>query len=283
MPKFRCRDITSKQKQDIVSVATTLAGVPAILRIPATVTRPPIVLWHGFGPPASERALLEALPLDEIAAVKVYVGLPLFGDRAPEGGMREVARRQAEDLASEIYEPVILGAAHELERILEALTHHTCLGAHEQVGLFGFSAGGAAVLSALMKQTPSVTAAITLNASTGLHASITAYERATHHQYTWTPRARQLAKETDAVARASDIAGKSPRPPALLILHGNDDTMLPPKTVQELYHALRPFYQRENTGRLQLSLLSGVAHAWTTPETLHKLRKQIAEWYQRFL
>ncbi len=43
----------------------------------------PIVLWHGFGPPASEQALMEALPLDEVPAVKVYLGLPMFGSRAP--------------------------------------------------------------------------------------------------------------------------------------------------------------------------------------------------------
>ena len=64
-------------------VSTVLAGVPAILRIPAQAQKPPIVLWHGFGPPASEQALMQALPLDEVPAVKVYLGLPLFGKRAP--------------------------------------------------------------------------------------------------------------------------------------------------------------------------------------------------------
>ena len=40
------------------SVTTELAGVPAILRIPARPTKPPIILWHGFGAPASEEALI---------------------------------------------------------------------------------------------------------------------------------------------------------------------------------------------------------------------------------
>jgi hypothetical protein len=43
----------------------------------AHVTKPPIVLWHGLGPPASEGDLMSALPLDDVAAVKVYLGLPL--------------------------------------------------------------------------------------------------------------------------------------------------------------------------------------------------------------
>ena len=68
---------------DIVTLQTTLAGVPAVLRVPKVITKAPIVPWHGFGPPASETALMKALPLDEVAAVKVYLGLPLFGLRAP--------------------------------------------------------------------------------------------------------------------------------------------------------------------------------------------------------
>src|SRR5690606_22117758 len=60
-----------------------LAGVPAIIRVPDRIAAPPIVLWHGFGPPASEEALMDLLPMDEVPAVKVYLGLPLFGKRAP--------------------------------------------------------------------------------------------------------------------------------------------------------------------------------------------------------
>src|SRR5262249_32918078 len=71
-------------------VSTEPAGVPAILRIPARTQKPPIVLWHGFGPPASEQALLQALPLDDVPAAKVYLGLPLFGKRAPAGGVDEL-------------------------------------------------------------------------------------------------------------------------------------------------------------------------------------------------
>jgi hypothetical protein len=73
----------------VAVVSAQLAGVPAVLRIPKVITRPPIVLWHGFGPPASQQALMDALPLDELPAVKVYLGVPLFGARAPAGGVNE--------------------------------------------------------------------------------------------------------------------------------------------------------------------------------------------------
>lgn len=64
-------------------IATSLAGVPARIRMPARMYAPPVVLWHGFGPPAGEAALEALLPLDEVPAIKVYLGLPLSGARAP--------------------------------------------------------------------------------------------------------------------------------------------------------------------------------------------------------
>ena len=137
---------------DVVTVQTTLAGVPAILRVPKMITKAPVVLWHGFGAPASEAELMQALPLDDVAAVKVYLGLPLFGSRAPPGGSDTLAQRQVTDYASLIFEPVVMGAAKELPAVLDALRSRRCLRPNDRIGLFGFSAGGAAVLFALAER-----------------------------------------------------------------------------------------------------------------------------------
>src|SRR5690349_3498041 len=102
-------------------VETRLAAVPALVRVPPTVSQPPILLWHGFGPPASERTLMEALPLDEVPAIKVYLELPQFGARAAPGGREGMARRQAEDLGRLVFEPVVVGAAQELPSVIAAL------------------------------------------------------------------------------------------------------------------------------------------------------------------
>ncbi|MEO7758495.1 MAG: hypothetical protein ABIS07_18095, partial [Dokdonella sp.] len=105
---FTCRGLVAR-RDHVTTVEVTLAGVPAILRVPVSIARPPIVLWHGFGPPASEHALMDALPLDEVEAVKVYLGLPLFGSRAPAGGVKELGRRQTEDFASLLFAPAVVG------------------------------------------------------------------------------------------------------------------------------------------------------------------------------
>jgi dienelactone hydrolase len=280
--EFRCRTL-AEGRDDVVTIDTTLAGVPALLRVPKSIAKPPIILWHGFGPPDSERALMEALPLDEVPAVKVYLGLPLFGARAPADGNKEVVRRQAEDLASLLFEPAVVGAAKELPAVLKALEARDCLEPGDKVGLFGFSAGGAAALFALAEAEVPVSAAVTLNASTGLSASISAFERATKRPYAWTEAARKLAKRSDAVGRAKEIAAGSP-PPALLIIHGADDAMLTPQIAVALHEALLPLYRRTNAEqRLQLTIVSGMSHGWTGAGTVDELRKSTAAWFNRYL
>jgi predicted esterase len=279
---FSCRE-SARQQEKVRTIDTTLAGVPATLRIPKSVSKPPIVLWHGFGPPDSEKALMEALPLDDVPAIKVYLGLPLFGAREPEGGMKELVRRQSEDIASLVFEPVVMGAARELPAVVRDLRSHDCMGTREAIGLFGFSAGGAATLFAVAEREVAISVAVTLNASTGLSASVSAYERATKRSYSWTTAARALATQSDAPRRAADIAKGAP-PPALLIIHGADDAMLTPQVAVALHEALVPFYERANSGqRVRLEILPDLSHGWTAPGTVEKLRGAISDWFGRYL
>jgi alpha-beta hydrolase superfamily lysophospholipase len=267
----------------VVHVRTTLAGVPAIVRVPPLVTKPPVILWHGFGPPASESALMEALPLDEVLAIKVYLGLPLFGQRAPAADVDSVQRRQAEDYALRLFEPAVLGAAKELQGVVKALEKSQCIGPKESIGLFGFSAGGAAVLLALAERDVPVGAAVIVNAPTGLNASIDALERATKRPYAWTPAARKLAERSDSVRRASEIGGASP-PVALLLFHGADDTVVTSRGAVALQGALLPVYERAGASeRLKLVIAPHVSHDWSDPRTVEGLRVSVAEWFNRHL
>ena len=263
----------------ISTLATSLNGVPAILRSPRVVSRPPIVLWHGFGPPASEVDLMKALPLDEVPSVKVYLGLPLFGARAPASAEESLARRQAEDYGSRIFEPVVLGAAHELPAVVAALRQMKCLGDEDHVSLFGFSAGGAAVLSALIESRVPVRSAIVINAPLGLNASIEALESATRHPYVWTRRTRDLALRTDAIRHATEIASSNP-PPRLLLINGADDALVPPSGSLLLFHALEPLYhEKGSSDRLATLTLPGVTHDWTGPPALTDVRAKVASWF----
>jgi predicted esterase len=276
---FSCRTL-APHRDAVTTAETTLAGVPAMVRVPATVTKAPIVLWHGFGPPASEAALMEALPLDDVPALKVYLGLPLFGKRAEAGGVDALRRRQETDVALRVFEPVVAGAAKELPSVLKALQEEGCAKAGEQIGLFGFSAGGAAVLYALAERDVPIGTAIVLNASIGLSASVAAYERATGKSYAWSDAARDLARQTDATGRARDVAAGHP---ALLIVQGTSDTMLTPELATSLQGALAPLYRGRNADREQLMLLDGLSHNVTDAAAIDDLRRRVGGWFNRYL
>jgi predicted esterase len=276
---FSCRTL-APHRDAVTTAETTLAGVPAMVRVPATVTKAPIVLWHGFGPPASEAALMEALPLDDVPALKVYLGLPLFGKRAEAGGVDALRRRQETDVALRVFEPVVAGAAKELPSVLKALQEEGCAKAGEQIGLFGFSAGGAAVLYALAERDVPIGTAIVLNASIGLSASVAAYERATGKAYAWSDAARDLARQTDATGRARDVAAGHP---ALLIVQGTSDTMLTPELATSLQGALAPLYRGRNADREQLMLLDGLSHNVTDAAAIDDLRRRVGGWFNRYL
>ena len=255
--------------------------VPALVRIPKTISRPPIVLWHGFGAPDSEQALMEALPLDDVPAIKVYLGLPLFGKRAPAGGLDEILRRQREDLGSLLFEPAVMGAAKELPSVVRSLRAHHCMKPDDPIALFGFSAGGAAVLFALSQREVPIDVAVTMNASTGLSASVEAFEHATHQTYAWSPHTRELASRADAELHAVEIASGQP-PPALLIVHGAEDKTLTPRIAQSLYAVLKPYYATtQSNQRLRLDLRARMGHRWPENAELNDLRGSIAAWFNQ--
>lgn len=260
-----------------------IAGVPAIVRIPSLIRKPPIVLWHGFGPPASKEALMRALPLDEVPAIKVYLDLPLFGERLPSGGVNELVRRQTEDFASLIFEPAVVGAANELSAVVSELRRSGCVLASDEVGAFGFSAGGTAALIALIQRRVPIGVAVTINASTGLQASVEAYQHASKRSYSWTPAARKIADDTNAIDHARQMARGTP-PPALLLIHGKDDLTLNPGLTVALYDALLPYYREaDETNRLGLIMEAKMSHDWTTAPAAGQLRASIAEWFNRYL
>lgn len=275
---FACRmGMTDSAGQ---SLNVKLAGVPALVRFPRVIAEPPIILWHGFGAPANAEALMQALPLDDVPAIKVYLDLPLFGRRALPGGKADLLQRQRKDFAGLIFKPIVMGAAQELPAVVAALQSRHCIERGAPIGLFGFSAGGAAVLVALAQHRVPVSAAVVVNASTGLSDSVAALVRLTHHSYDWTAESRRLARNSDAISHAAQIAA-GPEPPALLIIQGAADKVVGPATAQSLYEALQPYYRREGkSDRLNLVLEPGVPHAWASSGSAARIVDRIGDWFK---
>jgi len=267
------------RSDDLRTVVAHLGSVPATLRIPPHVSMPPIVLWHGFGPPASESEMMSRFPLDEVPAIKVYLGLPLFGTRAPAGGKDDLVRRQKEDLALLVFEPVVWGAVNELPSVVRALVRHGCMKPEEEIGLLGFSAGGTAALISLAEHEVKVRSAVVLNPSPGLSASVHAFERATGLAYAWTDASRELARRSDIADRAADVA-TDPQPPALLAIAGADDKTIAPEDFSRFKNAMTLRYARIGAAdRFQYVIIEGLSHSSGAALTEQKLQQRITAWF----
>ncbi|RDD82132.1 hypothetical protein DVJ77_08720 [Dyella tabacisoli] len=225
--------------------------------------------------------MLDALPLDDIPAVKVYLGLPLFGQRAVPGGGKELALRQKQDFGLLVFKPAVLGAGDELPLVVAALKERGCLAPGASIGLVGFSAGGAAALYAMSQAKVAIGTVVLINASTGLSASVQALEQATGQKYLWSPESRAIAEKTGVARYAAGIA-RVGTPPALLLVQGADDSVIAPKAASDLYEGLLPYYRKAGSERrIQFVRLAGMPHQWSADEhALDSVRQALTKWFQ---
>ena len=217
-------------------VAGTAAGVPFLALPPAAGDTPaPLVIGlHAFEPPRAEAALAGAVPMASLPAWRVYLGLPLFGARLPEGGVPEINRRGERDYLVELFGPVVEEAAAELRSVISEL-HAAFPVTDAPVGLVGVGAGASAVLLALAEGRTPVGAAAVVNPVVDPALVVAARERRTGTPYRWTDRAQLARARLDFDGRADEIArGRVP----LLVVNGGLDEVVDPERGGSLLDAL---------------------------------------------
>ncbi len=220
---------------------------------------PLVVVFHMMDPPRSERAMAAALPMDQVPAWRVYLGLPMFGARTAAGGPDEIMRLGYEDALMNLIGPVIEQAAAELPGAVDALRTELPVG-DGPIGLVGGSAGGAAALLALAETEVPVAAGALVNPASRAAAVVELGERMFGVAYEWNDRRREQAARLDFVARADDIAARDPQPPILLVVGEDDDPALLSDT-GELHRALAARYRRPED--VSLVGVPGLGHALT--------------------
>jgi hypothetical protein len=201
---------------------------------------PVVVGWHLMSPPSTEVALAAALPLDGLDAWRVYLGLPLTGARAPEGGPEKFAYR---DAVLNVFGPIGFGAAAEFPAAYAAL--RADLGFGDRLAVLGGSHG--ALVAQQVATATRVDAIVLVSPVTRLCAVVTANERRYGVTYEWTPPADYVAATFDFVARAAELTA-----PVLLVVgeHDDRDGVLEPAAA---LHAALP--------GSRLETVPGMAHA----------------------
>ncbi|WP_184286554.1 prolyl oligopeptidase family serine peptidase [Nocardiopsis algeriensis] len=207
-------------------VTGTAAGIPFLALPPAAGGGPaPLVLaLHAFEPPRSEAALAGAVPMVPLPAWRIYLGLPLFGARLPEGGVAEVNRRGERDYLVELFGPVVEEASSELHRVTAELRSMFPV-TDGPVGIVGVGAGASAVLLTLAEGHLPVGAAAAVNPIVDPALVVSARERLTGASYTWTDQAARTRGRLDFTARAEELARE--RTPLLVVSGGRDDVVPP--------------------------------------------------------
>jgi hypothetical protein len=237
----------------------TAAGVPYIAFAPTNLKSdtPLVVLLHLMDPPRSPAAMEAAIPLNGFDAWKVYFGLPMSGERAPAGGFDEIMRLANEDGLMNLLAPVVEQAAAELPAAVASIREQLNL-PHAPLVLVGGSAGGAAVLLALMESDIEVAATALLNAAIQARAVVEGFEAATGTSYNWTEASRRTADRLDLVRRASELYSRRSTP--ILLINGADDDL---KGLPDAARGLAEMLSAEyGDSRLaQFELVEGLGHA----------------------
>src|SRR2546423_9967918 len=178
-----------------VTEQKSVGGVPVLISRPGVVNPNArlVVLYDGFGPPENPRALAEVLQLKEMNAILAFVNLPMVADRMPAGGKDELLRVQKEDFVNGFFFRSISGATAELDQIVKDLNATYHLDADKGIGLFGFSAGGAAALLSMLESDVPITAAVAVKAPPNLNHKLQNWQRTLKRQFEWDNASRKAA------------------------------------------------------------------------------------------
>jgi len=277
-----------------VTEQKSIGGVPVLISRPGAVnpnTRL-VVFYHGFGPPQNPRALAEVLRLEELDAILAFVNLPMVADRMPAGGRDELLRVQKEDFVNGFFFPSISGATAELQQIVKELNATYHLNADKGIGLFGFSAGGAAALLALLESDVPITAAVIVNAPMSVMQNVENWQRTLKRQFEWDNASRKAASRYDVELQADKIAERKILP-ALLIVQGDADKQLGIEPARRAFEALKQRYVgRGEAGRIQFEVIHGLAHNFGLGSSATasaeasidlEIEQKTKHWFDRFL
>jgi dienelactone hydrolase len=236
------------------------AGVPFVAVPPESgdpASAPVVVAWHLLDPPRTEAAFAAAVPLRDLEAWRIYLGLPMSGSRLPSGGLDELMRLGYEDAVLKLDKPIVYTAVEEFPPAFRALRDR--LGFQTQrVGAMGGSVGAAVAQLLLAEGDQPIGAAVLISPVVQLRRAVDAMARRYGVTYPWSKEANAVADRLDFIARAAEIAGRHNQPPILLVVGEEDDPALREPAAQ-LRTALAEQYQDD--ARVQLITVPGMAHA----------------------
>jgi pimeloyl-ACP methyl ester carboxylesterase len=202
-------------------ISGVAAGVPftALPPVGAAGPAPLVITWHMLDAPCTDAAFAAALPLDELPAWRVHLGLPMCGARSAPNGQEAIVELAREDIVLRYIDNLVRQAAGEFPAALAEVRERFGI-AEGPIAVVGGSLGGAVASLVLAEGETPIAAAALINAAIRARSVAEVVEQGMGIPYTWTEAARRAADRLDFVARAGDIAAGGA---AVLVVSGELD------------------------------------------------------------
>ncbi|WP_460662527.1 alpha/beta hydrolase family protein [Kribbella swartbergensis] len=196
-------------------VAGTAAGVPFTALPPAgDGPAPLIVTWHMLDAPRSDAAFAAALPMNDVPAWRVHLGMPMCGARMVNGSTDAIVELMREDpLMSYLY-PFVQQASEEFPAALASIRAQLPVD-DGPIGVLGGSLGGAVALRILADTEIPVFAGAVVNAAIRMRSVVDLFPV----DYRYDAESEKAVDSLDFTAKADVIAGRAP----LLVVSGELD------------------------------------------------------------
>lgn len=202
------------------TITGTAAGVPFTALPPSSgdSAAPVLVAWHMLDAPCSDAAFAAALPMSDVEAWRIYLGMPLCGARMVEGGMAAGIELMRRDSLRSYTNMIVRSAADEFPAALASVRAQLSVD-DGPIGILGGSLGGAVALLTLARAEVPVRAAALVNPAIRARSVVGLVEKLFGSSYPWDREAHEIADHLDFVARAEEIVDRT----ALLVVSGELD------------------------------------------------------------
>jgi dienelactone hydrolase len=196
-------------------ITGTAAGVPFTALPPVEDGPAPlIVTWHMLDAPRSNAAFAAALPMNDLPAWRVHLGMPMCGPRMVDGSTDAIVELFRTDPLMSFLYPFTRQAAEEFPAALESIRAQLPVD-DGPIGVLGGSLGGAVALRILADTAIPVFAGAVVNAAIRMRSAVDLFRG----NYPYDAESEQAADSMDFVAKADIIAGRAP----LLVVSGELD------------------------------------------------------------
>jgi len=193
-------------------ITGTAAGVPFTALPPADGGPAPlIVTWHMLDAPRSDAAFAAALPMNDLPAWRVHLGMPMCGARMVDGNMDAGLELMRDDVLMSFLYPFVRQATGEFPAALASIRAQLPVD-NGPIGVLGGSLGGAVALRILADTEIPVFAAAVVNAAIRLRSVVGLFPG----DYPYDAASENAVDSLDFVTRADMIAGRAP----LLVISG---------------------------------------------------------------